>query len=93
MGLGSIVESSCDADVGSVMTAGVSAEVGTKAGAETGSAFEVGVADPLHPTSARIVRIPSTSEDTGPEVRFSPVDFPLLISLPNAAMPMVVMDP
>ena len=79
MGMGPIVESSRDAAVGSNMTTGVGAEVGTDAGAETGSDFEVGVADPLHPTSARIVRVPSKSEATGPEVLFSPVDFPLLM--------------
>ena len=76
VGMGPIVESSCDADVGLVMTAGVGAEVGTDADAATGSDSEVGVANPLHPTSAKIVRVPSKSEVTGPEPLFSPVDFP-----------------
>ena len=82
MDMGPIVESSCDADVGSVMTAGVGAEVDTELGAETGSDSDVGVADPPHPTSARIVSVPHKSEATGPEALFSAVDFPFLISLP-----------
>ena len=62
------------------MTAGLGAEVGTDAGAATGSGIEVGVADPPHPASTRILKVPNKSEATGPEVQFSSVNFPLLIS-------------
>ena len=81
MGRGSVVESSRDAEVGSAMTGGAGAEVGTDVGAVTGSDFEVGVAEPLHPTSARMVNVPRRSGATRHRVRFLPLDFPLLISL------------
>ena len=75
------------AEVGSAMTGDVGAEVGTDVGAATGSDFEVGMADPLHPNSARIVIVPSKSGATRHPVRLSPLDFPLLISIPYAVMP------
>ena len=73
MGMVPTVGSSCDADEESVMTAGAGAEVGTGAGSASGSDIELGVADSLHPTSARIVRKPSKSEATEPEMLFSPL--------------------
>ncbi len=79
MAMGPIVESSCDADVGSVMTAGVGAEAGTDVDAATGSDSEVGVAEPLQPTSAKIVRVPSKSEAAGPKALSALADLSLLI--------------
>ncbi len=69
------------------MTGGVGANVGPDVGAATGSDFDVGVADPLHPTSARIVSINSKRGATRHRGRFSPMDIPLLISILYAAMP------
>ena len=83
MGRGSVVESSRDAEVGSAMTGGVGAEVGPAmtggVGAVTASDFEVRVAEPLHPASARIVNVPRKSGVTRHPVRHSPLDFPFLI--------------
>ncbi len=87
MGTGSVVGSACDAEVGSAMTAGAGSDVGTAVGAATGSDFEVGVADPPHPTSARKVSVPSKSGVSRHLVRFSPLDFPLLISISHSATP------
>ena len=79
MGMGPIVGSSRNADVRFGMATGAGAEGSTVAGAATGSDIEVGVADPLHPTSARIIRVPIKSEATGPESLSSPLDFSCLI--------------
>ena len=48
-----------DGDKVSVMTTDFGAEVGIGKGVDTGS---VGVTDPLHPISARIVSVPRRSE-------------------------------
>ena len=70
----------------SAMTGAVGAEVGTDVGAATGSDIEVGVA-PLHPTTAKIAIAPTKSGVTRHRARYSPLAFPLLISIPHAAMP------
>ena len=58
VGIGPIVETSGDDDVGSVMTTSVGAEVGTDEGTVPGSDIEVGEAAPLHPTRTRMVNVP-----------------------------------
>ena len=87
MDTGSVVGSSCDAAVVSAMTAAGGTEVGTDVGAATGSDIEVGLADPLHPTTAKIAIAPTKSDATRHRVRYSPLDFSLLISIPHAVMP------
>lgn len=62
------------AEVGTVMTAGVGAEVETDAGAAAGSGRKFGMAEPLQPTSVKIVRVPSKSDATRTEDLLSPVN-------------------
>ena len=67
-----------DVDVESLMTADVETEVATD------SDLEDGVADPLHPISPRIVRVPSESETKRRKI-FSPqMAVALLNKLPYA---------
>ncbi len=68
------------------MTTAVGAGVGTDAGAAAGSDFEVGVADPLHATTARIVMAPTKSGATRQRVGFSPLELPLLTLIQYAQM-------
>ena len=70
MDTGLVVGSSCDAGVGSAITAAVGAEAGTDVGAAAGSELEVGVADPLHPTTARIAIAPTKSGANRQRVQF-----------------------
>ncbi len=70
-----------DVDVESLVTADVGTEVAT------GSDLEVGVADPLHPISPKIVRVPSESEAKRRKIFFPQIAFALLNKLPYAAMP------
>ncbi len=70
METGADVGSSCDAGVGSAMTAAVGAEAGTDVGAAAGSDLEVRVADPLHPTTARIAIAPTKSGGIRQRVQF-----------------------
>ena len=73
--IGAVMTVDVGADkIGTVMTVDVGAEVGTDAGATTGSGREVGVAEPLQPTSAKIVRVPSKSDATRTEGLLSPVN-------------------
>ena len=77
--VGTLITECVSAGIGTVMTVGVGAEVRTDAGATTGSDREVGVAELLQPTNAKIVRIPSKSEATRRESVSEPVDFSNLI--------------
>ena len=64
------------AEVGIAMTGTVGAEVGIDVTGATGTGVEVNEVDPLHPTSARIARVPIKSEPTGRERLWSPGSFP-----------------
>ena len=78
VGTGPFVGSSGEADGGPAETRDVGDEVGTDVGVVTGS---VGTTDPVHPTSARMVKVPRKSEVTRLEALLSPVDLSRLISL------------
>ena len=91
MDTGLVVGASRDAGVGSAMTGAVGDAVGTEVdattGSDTGSDIEVGLADPLHPTTAKIAIAPTNSGATRHRVGFSPLDFTLFNSIPHDAMP------
>ena len=72
--IGAVMTVGVGAEIGTVMAVGVGAEVGTDAGAATGSGREVGVAELMQPTSAKIVRVPSKSDTTRTEGLLSPVN-------------------
>ena len=87
MDTGSVAGASRDAVVGSAMTTAVGAEVGADVGTATGSDFEVGVADPLHPTTVRMAIAPTKSGANRQRMRLSSLDFPLVILIQYAALP------
>lgn len=69
MVIATMVEFSCDIDIGIVVAAGVDAEVGAVVGVATGSIISFGVVEPPHPTMASIAKAPSKTEATEFEAR------------------------